>query len=276
MTRASPIVVRTLSWNLFHGLDARPEPRLRTWPSRLLRLTRTGETHAHVNRSLLEEFAAALAGWPWEIALPQEAPPHWLDPLARRTGASSARSALTARNWGAPARRWLAERKPWLVGVYGGGSNQLLARPPWRIVETRRLTLTRHPERRRMLWVRLAGPDGLRLAAANLHLTAFDSPAAGREVLLAAERAVAWAGGDPLVLGGDLNAPQVFDRLRERFGLLPEPTPDTIDHVLARGLEVLEPPRPLPPEEREVRGPGGLAVRLSDHAPVVACFGAAA
>jgi endonuclease/exonuclease/phosphatase family metal-dependent hydrolase len=275
MTRAQGIVVRTLSWNLFHGLNDRPDPRLRTWRSRLLPLTETTETHAHVNRSLRQEFAAMLAGWPWEVALLQEAPPQWLDTLARQAGASSASSALTARNWGAPVRRWVAERNPWLIGVYGGGSNQVLVRPPWRIVETRRLTLTRRPERRRLLWVRLARTDGLRLSVANLHVTSFDSPAAGREVLLAAEHAVVWAGKDPLVMGGDFNAPHVFDRLSERFGFVPEPAPDTIDHLLACGVELLESPRALEPEEREVPGPRGLAVRLSDHAPLVACFGAA-
>jgi endonuclease/exonuclease/phosphatase (EEP) superfamily protein YafD len=275
MTRAPPIVLRILSWNLFHGLNDRPDPRLRSWRSRLLRLTETSETHAHVNRSLRQEFAAVLAGWPWEVALLQEAPPQWLDTLARRARASSASSALTARNWGSPARRWVAERNPWLIGMYGGGSNQVLVRPPWRIVETRRLTLTRRPERRRMLWVRLAGPGASPLSVANLHVTSFDSPAAGREVLLAAEHAVDWAGEDPLVLGGDFNAPHVFDRLNERFGLLPEPAPDTIDHLLSRGLEVLEPPRALSPDKREVPGPRGHAVRLSDHAPMIACFGAA-
>jgi endonuclease/exonuclease/phosphatase family metal-dependent hydrolase len=273
MMRVPQIVVSILSWNLFHGLNDRPDPRLRTWPSRLVPMTRTGGAHAHVNRSLREEFAALLAGWPWEVALLQEAPPRWLDALARQAAASSASSALTARNWAAPVRRWVAERNPWLIGVYEGGSNQLLVRPPWRIVETRRLTLARRPERRRMLWVRLAGPHGLRLAVANIHLTSFDSPAARRELLLAAEHAVGWAGDDPLILGGDFNAPHAFDQLRERFSLTPEPRPDTIDHLLVRGLDVLETPDRLPDEERDVAGPRGRVVRLSDHAPTVARFG---
>jgi endonuclease/exonuclease/phosphatase (EEP) superfamily protein YafD len=80
------------------------------------------------------------------------------------------------------------------------------------------------------------------------------------------------AGGDALVFGGDLNAPDTFPELRERYGLIPEPEPTTIDHLFGRGLEVLEPPRALPPEARELEGPGGRLLRLSDHPPVVACF----
>jgi hypothetical protein len=77
------------------------------------------------------------------------------------------------------------------------------------------------------------------------------------------------------VFGGDLNLrpgrhPAAFAELRERFGL-GEPTgPNAIDHLLARGLEVVEPPRQLAPEERELTEPDGRRLRLSDHAPVVA------
>ena len=62
-----------------------------------------------------------------------------------------------------------------------------------------------------------------------------------------------------------------------------EPTaPDAIDHLLAHGLEVVSPARPLDPEAREVPDPTAppgaqaLPVRLSDHAPVVAAFAAQA
>ena len=52
-----------------------------------------------------------------------------------------------------------------------------------------------------------------------------------------------------------------------------EPTgPRAIDHLLARGLEVVEPPRRLPPAERELSDASGLRIRLSDHAPVAARF----
>ena len=77
------------------------------------------------------------------------------------------------------------------------------------------------------------------------------------------------------MFGGDLNLrpaqhPAPFAELRERFGL-GEPTgPKAIDHLLARGLEVVERTRQLAPEERELPEPDGRRLRLSDHAPVVA------
>jgi hypothetical protein len=272
MTGGSRILIRTLTWNIFHGLDKPPDSSLVTWRSRLFRVTEMDATHAQVNRPLRAEFAAMLGGYEWDVALLQEAPPRWLPTLARRAGASSAVSALTARNFGAPLRGWLAERNPDLMGSREGGSNQLLVRPPWRIIETRRLTLTRRPERRRMLWARLCGPGGATVAIANMHLTARNSPQAGREALLAAEHAVAWAAEDPLIFGGDLNAPDSFRELRERFGLGPEPEPKTIEGLLARRLKVVEPTRALPPEARELPGPGERRVRLSDHPPIVGCF----
>ena len=69
-----------------------------------------------------------------------------------------------------------------------------------------------------------------------------------------------------------LHDPAAFVELRERFGL-GEPTgPNAIDHLLARGIHVTEPPRRLAPEERELVDEGGLRLRLSDHAPVVASY----
>ena len=277
MARHPGIVIGVLSWNLFHGRDFPPDPSLRTWRSRLLRTTERGATHAQVNRPLREEFASWLASREWELALLQEAPPRWQSELARRTGASSA-IALTSRNSFGRLRAAAAELNPDLIASNEGGSNQLLVRAPARILDVRRLTLTERPERRRLLWVRVGTPDGRRLAVANLHATSGDPRAAARDVELAAERAVAWAGSDPLVFGGDLNLrpredPATYERLRERFGL-GEPTgPAALDHLLARGLDRVEPAAALAPEERDVPGLGGLRIRLSDHAPVVASFG---
>ena len=230
-----------------------------------------------MNAPLKEQFADWLAGRPWELALLQEAPPRWLAALGRRSGASGA-LALTSRNSFAPLRALLADWNPDLIGSNEGGSNQLLVRAPWRILDLRRLTLATRPERRRMLWARVAIAGGGALAVANLHASADDPLAAARDVELAAERAVEWAGHDPLVLGGDLNVRPgnddgLFERLSDRFGLGPPPASRAIDHLLARGLEVVEPPAVLPAREREVSGPAGLTLRLSDHAPVVASFG---
>jgi hypothetical protein len=49
--------------------------------------------------------------------------------------------------------------------------------------------------------------------------------------------------------------------------------PDAIDHLLARGLDVLAPSSRLPPRERELAEPDGLLLRLSDHDLVTAEFG---
>ena len=230
-----------------------------------------------VNRPLREEFASTLAGDPWNIALLQEAPPRWLRPLctaARTHGAS----ALTSRNFGAALRAVAAELNPDLVASNEGGSNQLLVRPPWRIEEVRRLTLTFLPERRRLLWARLRGPEDRVLAVGNLHATANDVVGAARDVELAAERSLAWADGAPLIFGGDFNLraasePEAYEMLRERFGLAPPTGPRVLDHVLVRGLELVEPPRQLPASWRDWREPDGRLVRLSDHEAVAAVLG---
>ena len=225
---------------------------------------------------LLEEFAGWIAERPWRVALLQEAPPRWFPELARRAGAHGT-LALTSRNFGAPIRRLIADLNPDLIASNEGGSNQLLLRPPGRMRDVRRETLALLPERRVMQFARLELGEGPRLCAANLHASAGLPRAASAEVERAAELAVEWAGADPLVFGGDLNLrpksePEVFERLRERFGLVPPTGPNAIDHLLARGLEVHEPPARLAPEEREVPAPDGLRIRLSDHAPVLATF----
>jgi len=269
--------VRALSWNLFHGRDHPPDPALSTWRSRLLRVTETNDTYAQVNRPLLHEFAQAIAGQDWHVALLQEAPPRWLRPLARAAGAGAA-CALTSRNFAPGLRAALARLNPDLIASNEGGSNQLLVRPPWRIADVLRLTLTRRPERRAMLYATLEGPDGRRLAVANLHATAGAPEAAEREVLAAAETALELAGDAPLLFGGDLNlrprhSPHAFEQLAERFGLEAPTDGAAIDHLFAHGLDALEPAHARPAETRDVPGPRGRLLRLSDHAAVVASFG---
>jgi endonuclease/exonuclease/phosphatase family metal-dependent hydrolase len=205
----------------------------------------------------------------WDVALLQEAPPRWRDALARELGAESA-ITLTSRNFGAPIRSWIADRWPDVIKSGEGGSNQLLVRPAWRIDEVREHTLALRPERRRMLWARLAGPDGAALAVANLHGSVDTVPGRGEQVLGAAERAVEWAGELPLVFGGDLNLrparePEVFEQLESRFGLAPATGPHAIDHLLARGVDVVEAPRRAAPDQRELDAGDGRALRMSDH-----------
>jgi endonuclease/exonuclease/phosphatase family metal-dependent hydrolase len=232
--------MRVLSWNLYHGRALVP---------------------AH--RPLLDEFAATLDGFGWDVALLQEAPPRWFGELCRRTRSNGVR-VLTSRNWLPGLQGRLADLAPDLIKSWEGGSNQLLVRAPGRLVEHRRLTLAWWPEQRRMQWVRLDSG----VCVANLHASAGLPERAAREVVAAAQAATEWSGDDPLVFGGDFNLrparqPEPFAELRDRFGLGDPTGPRVIDHLLVRGLRVAERPHQLPVEQR---------MGLSDHAPVLAEF----
>jgi endonuclease/exonuclease/phosphatase family metal-dependent hydrolase len=226
--------VRAVTWNLFHG-----------------------------QAGSVSDYVRMLGGVDWQIALLQEAPPRWREALAEGLGAESA-ITFTSRNWGAPVRAWIADRRPKLIKSNEGGSNQLLVRPPWTIAETRVHTLTRWPERRRMLWARLEGPAPL--AVANLHGSVDSVRGAEDQVLRAAAVAVGWSGGLPLIFGGDLNLrvmrqPDLFAELEARFALAAPTSRAAIDHLLVRGLDVIEAPL------------AGPTTRLSDHAYVTTELG---
>jgi endonuclease/exonuclease/phosphatase family metal-dependent hydrolase len=266
--------LRAITWNLFHGRDAPPDPALHTWRSRLLRITERGGTHVQVNRPLRAEFSSLLRGAEWDVALLQECPPSWAGALAAACSAASHRS-LTSRNSFGSLRALAARINPDLIASGEGGSNLILVRPAaGAIAERRELTIReRSPERRTMAFARLDSG----LCIANLHATNDRPPLATEEVLLAAESAVGWAGEAPLLFGGDLNLrPRqnpIFKPLSDRFGLAPPTAPDAIDHLLARGLEVIEPPRAWPPEAHDIpSGIDDLRIRLSDHSPVTAMF----
>ena len=220
--------MRVLTWNLFHGRSLPP-----------------------AGRSLLREFAERIAGWDWDVALLQEVPPWWPAPLARAAGAEQ-RTALTSRNAVLPLRRALAERWPDLMKSNGGGANAILSRRG--IVEHRALRLRSRPERRVAQLARLE--DGT--CVANLHASARVALAEA-ELERLWEQAIAWAGPQPLVLGGDLNlrspaAPHGSVLLASR----------DVDHLFARGLE---PTREAERLERRVNVERG-AVELSDHLPL--------
>jgi endonuclease/exonuclease/phosphatase family metal-dependent hydrolase len=259
-----------LAWNLFHGRDFPPDPALLTWRLRLLRLSERNATHVHVNRELLSEFAEVLANAEWDVALLQECPPRFAISLARACEAEAHR-ALTSRNSFGGLRSLAARLNPDLIASAEGGSNLTLVRNGG-IVERRELEIhSGRPERRAMAFTRTAAG----LCVANLHASERPAPAA-EDVLRAAEAACEWAGDSPLLFGGDLNlrpaeSPEVFERLHEGFGLSAPTEPQAIDHLLARGLEPVEPPRRWPPERREL-DEDGLRLRLSDHAPVEARF----
>jgi endonuclease/exonuclease/phosphatase family metal-dependent hydrolase len=269
------VELTVLSWNLFHGRDFPPDPALRTWRSRLLRLEERNATHVQLNRDLTEEFATLLSRAEWDVAMLQECPPRFAEPLALACRAEAHRT-LTSRNAFGALRGLLARQNPDLMASGEGGSNLILVRVPGRlggIAERREMAIHEgEPERRAMGFVRTASG----VCVANLHATNDWPKLAEVDVLEAARAALEWAGGSPLVFGGDLNLrpgkqPRVFERLRAEFGLAPTTAPDAIDHILCRGLEVLEPPTRWPAERRELPL-AGRALRLSDHAPVQARF----
>jgi endonuclease/exonuclease/phosphatase family metal-dependent hydrolase len=214
-----------LTWNLKHG---------RAVPS--------------AGHDLFDEFAAALARWDWDVALLQEVPPWWPPLLGVRLGADW-RLVLTSRNLGLRVRRALATRWPDAIRSSGGGCNAALVRGGrFTIASHRRRRLAWVPERRWLIGVQLTGPSSP--WAGNVHLTGGRGDAAVREAAAAAAAVVKWAGGAPVVLGGDFNLRSLS------LSGFEAAASSGVDHVFARGLHVVGEPEVLD------RG------RLSDHAPV--------
>jgi endonuclease/exonuclease/phosphatase family metal-dependent hydrolase len=216
--------MQILTWNLFHGRAVPP-----------------------AGRDLQAEFAAALAGWAWDVALLQEVPPWWAPALARACDAH-ARTALTSRNELPALRRAIAERAPDLIKSGGGGANVILVRAATaQITDHRRLLLRRRPERRVCHAVRLDSG----LWCANLHAQVHSEARAQADIARAAAATRAWAGDGPALLGGDFNvrAPAApgFAHLGGRG----------VDHLLGRHVAADGPVRVLE------HGP------LSDHAPLL-------
>jgi endonuclease/exonuclease/phosphatase family metal-dependent hydrolase len=205
-----------LTWNLYHGRS--PEP---------------------AGRSLLPEFAAVLARWDWDVALLQEVPPWWPEPLAHATGAQ-ARWVLTSRNGLLALRRAISVRNPDILKSNGGGANAILVRGS--VLEHRWTRLSRFPERRIAHGVRT--PRGW---VVNLHAT---NPDGREDTLRALAAARAWADGAPLLFGGDLNV------TRPSLPGMVRVAGNHVDHLFTDGRRG---------RDAEVLSRG----RLSDHAPVV-------
>jgi endonuclease/exonuclease/phosphatase family metal-dependent hydrolase len=205
--------VRVLTWNLFHGRSVPPS-----------------------GRSLSGEFAAALAGWEWDVALLQEVPP-WFPPLF----GVDFRMQLTSRNQLLPLQRAISVRNPDVLKSWGGGCNAILVRGQ-PMLDTRAARLRRWPEGRWVHGVLL--PDGW---VVNVHAHHRPEAAARADCERAVEVARGW---EPLlVFGGDLNlrAPR-FEGLRHVAG-------HHVDHLFTAG---------------RAAGPGDVLEHgpLSDHAPV--------
>ena len=212
--------MRVLTWNLFHGRSRPP-----------------------AGRSLLNEYAAALAGWEWDVALLQEAPPWW-PPLLGRAAGAEAHRVLTSRNLGLPVRRAIAARNPDLIKSGGGGSNAILVRGPM-ARDHRRVRLAWRPERRMAHGIRL--PSGW---VVNLHASVRPLERIAVDVERARVAALGWAGNEPVILGGDFNL---------RRPSLPGFEPAAghwVDHGFARGWTA---------GDAEVLDAGAL----SDHRPLV-------
>jgi len=218
--------MRVLTWNVFHGRSVPPS-----------------------GRGLLNEFTARLGGWAWDVALLQEVPPWWPPLLAEALGAEQ-RLVLTSRNWLIGIRQAISVRNPDVLKANGGGCDAILVRGA-AIREHRTERLAVLPERRMMHGVRL--DSGLWVV--NLHAStrkgSKTAPRTRAEVRHAAGTGLAWAGGAPLVLGGDFNLPDPGELpgLRRVAG-------HWIDHVYVSRLE--------PAGRGEVPDRG----TLSDHAPV--------
>lgn len=215
--------MRILTWNLFHG---------RALPN--------------AGRDLQSEFTAALQGWAWDVALLQECPPWWPEPMARACGAQQ-RLALTSRNGLLPLRKLVARRFPDLIKSNGGGCNAILVRGGGGIAAHHVVVLRRRPERRVAQAVRLG--DGTWIA--NLHAQVHSEAHAQADLATAARALDRWAGAaTPVVLGGDTNT-----RRPAAGDLVPLGGHD-VDFVLARGWHAV--------------GVGTVHAHapLSDHAPV--------
>ncbi len=216
------MALRVLTWNLFHGRSKPETPH-----------------------SLLPEFAALLASWEWDVALLQEVLPWWPVELGHACDAS-ARMALTSRNVLPPLQRLLAEPRPDVFRSWSGGCNAILVRGQ-AIREHRVQRLRAWPERRVAHGVLLE--DGTWVT--NLHAQVHLDQRAQADLDRAAAVTTFWAAGAPTVLGGDLNLhgrPTAFG-YRHLGG-------HYVDHLLGRGLRVVERARALP------------HAPLSDHAPV--------
>ena len=191
-------------------------------------------------RELSAEFAEALAGWEWDVALLQEVPPWWGSVLGRLLGVGNW-TVLTSRNSLLPLRRAVARRWPDVIKSNGGGANVVLVRG-FGVVEHRWRRLALWPERRWVQAVRL--DEGVWVG--NVHTSGSVSQAreAGAVVLR-------WAASMPVVLGGDFNVAALS---LDGFTLAGA---NGVDQVFVAG--------PLSVKEARVLDRGGL----SDHAPLL-------
>ena len=159
--RKSPLVKRRIlrAWSSRHLLEPLPRPR---------RAARPGAPHLALAPAALRRAQRdPRPGQPrpdrrvrraarrrrWDVALLQECPPRFAEPLARACGAEAHR-VLTSRNSLARCAALLARQNPDLMASGEGGSNLTLVRAPGQlggIAERREMAIHEgEPERRAM------------------------------------------------------------------------------------------------------------------------------
>ncbi len=209
--------MRVLTWNLLHGRSVPP-----------------------AGRDLFDEFADALAGWEWDVALLQEVPPWWPPALGARLEADQ-RLVLTSRNALLPMRRAIATRWPDAIKSGGGSANAILVR---------RDTVAEHRWRRLCVWPERRWVHAVRLRSADVWVANLHGGGPLRDAHRAAESALRWAGERSVILGGDFN---IRDLWLDGFSYAGG---HSVDLVFVRGFT---------PDDCEVPDRG----TLSDHAPVL-------
>ncbi len=293
-------VLRTLTWNLYHGRDGLPGLGA-TWASTLLGRPVEDGTHVHLNRKVTELMARRIAAWAPDVCALQEVPTAGIRALVAATGMRAVWTTTGPLIGPARLRDALAARNPDLWRTHEGNANVLLVGGRLEVVDdglrSRRLNswravgraardlrltageLARYlPEPRRIVLARLRAPGGATVVVGCVHCHNSRHPeVVGREIALAAEIVREAAGDGPAVLAGDLNArpghAAVAALAADGWHGATLAAGNGIDRILSRGLRAVDGPRPLPPSEREVTVSwDGLTrrLRLSDHDPVIA------
>lgn len=252
-----------MTWNLFHGRDAPPAAVRASLGRRISGRPERSGGHLQITSDLSAEFHAHLAKAEWDVCLLQECPPRWRRSLEEACGADSFESK-TSRNWLGPLTGAIASHRPDLMASWEGGSNLILVRGrAGGILDSTTVTLARRPERRTLALVRL----GCGAVAGCLHLSTEPGRAAS-EALIAAVAVTGWANEDQVVLGGDFNLRPgdggTYETL-EQMGLYGA-LAGSIDQLLTSSA--LDPPAIRWEESWREVVRDGLALRLSDHAPV--------
>lgn len=295
-------LIRVVTWNLFHGRDGLPglgPTRASTW----LRRPVDDGRHLHLNVKLTPLMADRIRAWAPDVCALQEVPTAAVSEIVARTGMAAVGTTTGPLIGPRRLRDALAARNPDLWRTHEGNANLLLVGPALTLVpgseRAVRLNPARDilraalrlgleagelarylPEPRRAVMALARTADGARVALACLHCHNARRPELIAMELGRATRALeARAGGSPSILAGDLNAspshPALAALAAAGWSGSPPPPGIGIDRILARGLEVVEPERRLPPSAREVlvryRG-RERRVRLSDHDPVAATF----